>query len=258
MDNNPYTAPSSAVESTNTTLGFHEPHFVGVGKGFSWVGEGFSHFKRDPGPWILICIVGFVILVALSIVPIVSMITGVLTYVWIGGLMLGCRAQDEGESITISHLFAGFQHKFGPLLLLGVIVVIASMLVMLAAMGPMYAQMLGASVGGDAAGMEAMFSGDIVQTIVLPMLIGMLFIVPLMAAAWYAPMLIIFNDVPLLQAMVLSFKGCIKNIVPLFINGLVMGILGFLLALPLLLGWLIFMPMFYGVMYRSYKDIYVD
>ena len=41
--------------------------------------------------------------------------------IFAAGLMLGCRAIDTGGTLTINHLFAGFNQRAGPLLILGVI-----------------------------------------------------------------------------------------------------------------------------------------
>lgn len=48
----------------------------------------------------------------------------------------------------------------------------------------------------------------------LKMLLYMLISIPFMMAIWFAPALIAINDVPVIEAMKLSFKGCLKNMVP--------------------------------------------
>lgn len=255
MSENPYSAPESSVETHTDPQGFelHPPRTVGIGRGVGWIADGFGHFKQDPGPWILICIVGFVIMLVTSIIPFLSIIMMLFTYVWIGGLMLGCKAQDDGEGIQVSHLFAGWQKSVGPLILLGLIFMVVYIAIMAVALGSMFATIMG--LGSD---MEAAMPEDILSSIVLPVLIAMLFAIPLSMAVWFAPALIVINDVPVFKAMGMSFMGCLKNIVPFLIYGILMMLISFIAILPIGLGLLIFMPMAFGGLYRAYKDIFIE
>jgi uncharacterized membrane protein len=78
-----------------------------------------------------------------------------------------------------------------------------------------------------------------------------------MMAVWLAPALIAIHDTPVITAMKLSFFGCLKNVLPFLIYGILAMILFIIGALPLGLGLLIVMPMFFGSIYAAYKDIYV-
>ncbi|MGQ9424457.1 BPSS1780 family membrane protein [Gilvimarinus sp. F26214L] len=260
MTDNPYAAPAASMEPASSPEAFQlrEPRGVSAGRGVAWISEGFAHFKQDPGQWILVCIVGFVLMIVLSIVPLINTISTLLTYVWIGGLMLGCRAQDEGKPMTLSYLFAGFQQKFGSLLLLGLIVTIAGVVLALVALGPMFSQMFSAAMSANPEANQEFIDNFSMSNVLLPVLIAMLFFIPLLMAIYFAPMLIVLNDVPVGRAMSLSFKGCLKNIVPFLIYGIVFFILYILAAIPLLLGLLVLMPTAFGSMYRAYKDIYIE
>ncbi len=255
MNDNPYSAPTSSVDNQLDPQGFelHPPRMVGIGQSINWIAQGFGHFKQDPGSWILICIVGFVIMFITGILPFVSIIMMLFTYVWVGGLMLGCKAQDEGERIEVSHLFAGWQKNVGSLILLGLLFMLFYLGIMAAAMGSLFMQLM----GFDSGGIEEMMSEDILTSFVLPFLIGMLFIIPLTMAVWFAPALIVINDVPVFRAMGLSFMGCLKNFFPFLIYGILMTLISFVAILPLFLGMLIFMPMAFGGLYRAYKDIFI-
>lgn len=260
MTDNPYAAPVSDVESPSSPRDFqlHDARSVGIGRGFGWISEGFGHFKQDPGQWILISIVGFVIMIALSMLPLINILSSLLTYVWVGGLMLGCKSQDDGERLSLSYLFAGFSHRPGPLILLGVIFSVAAIVIMLVAMGPLYGDMVVAGMSGDTVAMEQVFAEFELTDLLLSILIGSLFMIPLAMLFWFAPMLIVLNGVPLFKAMGMSFKGCIKNILPFFLYGLVMIVLYIVAALPLFLGMLVLVPTAFASMYRAYKDIYID
>ncbi|SMF53189.1 Uncharacterized membrane protein [Alteromonadaceae bacterium Bs31] len=255
MDNNPYSTPDSEVAAVLEPGQCHPPRRVPVGNGIQWIADGFGHFKKDPGIWIVICIVGFVILMALSIIPVVAQLSQFTVAIWVGGLMLGCHAQDSDEPLTINHLFAGFSNNMGPLLVVSVIIVIAS-LAILAVIVMAIAGVYGMSIFlGDT---SQLFTEEFVMVILIGLLVYMAAIIPIIALGWFSPALIVLNNVPVFTAMAMSFKACFINVVPFFIYGLVLSVLFVIGMIPLLLGLLVVMPVFYGSLYRSYKDIFID
>jgi uncharacterized membrane protein len=54
-----------------------------------------------------------------------------------------------------------------------------------------------------------------------------------------------------------SFSGCLRNIVPFLVYGVVMMVFGAIASIPMLLGWLVLGPVLCGSYYASYKDIYL-
>ncbi len=113
-DSNPYQPPSSsptpASPAAAATIAIPATgRAVDAGRGWEWITEGFALFKKQPGIWILILIIFIACAAVIHIVPIIGSIAGILlTQVFMGGLMLGTRALDRGESLEIGHLFAGF------------------------------------------------------------------------------------------------------------------------------------------------------
>jgi uncharacterized membrane protein len=53
-----------------------------------------------------------------------------------------------------------------------------------------------------------------------------------------------------------SFTGCLKNIVPFLVYGIVAMVLGILASIPMALGWLVLGPVLAASMYTAYRDIY--
>ena len=80
-------------------------------------------------------------------------------------------------------------------------------------------------------------------TSALSFLLGSLLVlalmVPLVAAYWFAPALVMIHDMPPIDAMKASFFGCLRNVVPFLLYGIVMLVGAFVAALPLGLGFLI-------------------
>jgi hypothetical protein len=70
---------------------------VEAGRGWTWIADGFGLFKKAPGMWIALVIVLFVILVVLAFIPLLGAVaTFLLMPLFLGGLMLGCRALQGG------------------------------------------------------------------------------------------------------------------------------------------------------------------
>ena len=255
MTDNPYQTPNSEVEpeTIGQTYQLVAPKSVSVGRGWGWIADGFSLFKRSPGSWILTVLIWLVIMIGVSLIPLLGQIALMLTtYIFIGGIMLGCRAQDDGKPFEINHLFAGFSNSTSSLLLLSVVVAILSMVVMVITMGPLYFSLL---TGDPAANQQIMddFSG-----VILSILFGMLLLIPLLMCIWFAPALIVLHKVGIMEACKLSFFGCLKNFVPFLLYG-VIGLLLYIVAIiPLALGLLVFFPVILASIYTSYKDIFIE
>ncbi|WJG09238.1 BPSS1780 family membrane protein [Aliiglaciecola sp. LCG003] len=254
-ENSPYQAPEAdltATTETNALFAYTGPKNVGAGAGLEWISKGFSLFKQDVGMWIVTMIVGFLIMLVFNFIPLVGPIASMfLTYVWLGGLMLGCQAASEGKPFDVKYLFAGFTYKFGSLVLLSVIVAVVSVVIMLLTMGSTYFSLLTSS--GDPSGMPEIGTGFF-----LSFLIAIALMLPLVMAAWFAPALIVLQNMPVVTAMKESFSGCLKNMIPFLIYGIIMFVLYILGAIPLLLGLLVVVPLVFTSMFASYRDIYLN
>jgi uncharacterized membrane protein len=90
------------------------------------------------------------------------------------------------------------------------------------------------------------------------LLVFLLLYLPLVMAIWFAPALVVLRGVAPLEAMRLSFNGCVRNIVPFLLYGVVGVGLSIVATIPLLLGWLVLGPVTIASLYTSYCDIYED
>lgn len=249
---NPYSAPSA--ELTNPVdeqeFALHSPRTVNAGQGLQWLVEGFNYFKQDAGIWIAICIVGLVIIFVLGLIPVVNILVGFTTYIWMGGLILGCKSQHDREPLQINHLFAGFREALVPLLILSIVLTILTWIVMALALGSAFLTLMG--VGGDPN------VGEMGTKFMLGVLVAMALIIPIAMAGWFAPALIVLHKVPVFQAMAMSFQGCLKNMVPFLLYGVVLFVLVILAIIPFGLGMLVLGPVIYASIFVAYKDIFVD
>ncbi len=258
MTTNPYSAPAATVaDPAAAPQGKFIPggHGVAAGRGWSWITEGWDLFKRQPGLWIGIAVTLFVILIVLALIPLLGpLANAVLWPVLAAGLLIGCRALAEGGDLEFGHLFAGFRDRFGTLIAVGAIsfgISFAIGVVVAVVMGVGIATMFGGGPGPDAA-------PEALLTMVLAMLVMFALLLPLMMALWFAPALVVFHERGPVEAMKESFFGCLKNIVPFLVYGLIGLVLAILASIPVGLGWLLLGPVLIGSLYASYRDIYLE
>jgi len=257
MTANPYTAPAATVADPAAPQGKFIPggRTVAAGRGWSWIAQGWDLFKRQPGLWIGITITLFVILFALGLIPLLGpLANAVLWPVLSAGLLLGCRALAEGGSLEFGHLFAGFRERFGTLIAVGAISFAISF-----AIGMLVAVVMGIGIftmfgGGPGPGA----SPEALMTVMLAVLVMFALLLPLMMALWFAPALVVFHDRGPVEAMQESFAGCLKNVVPFLVYGLIGLVFAILASIPIGLGWLLLGPVLIGSLFASYRDIYLE
>lgn len=264
-ETNPYQAPAAnlATETTKGTFRLINPRSVPIGHGWSWIAEGFNHFKKNPGTWILLLLVALILIIVLSLVPFIGQFAVMgTTYVWVAGIILGCRAQDNGEDFKLEYLFAGFSSKPGQLILLSVFMAAVGILVVVITMGPVILEVMAmGSRGGqpDPAAIQELNERFAKPGVFLrTYLVSLVCTIPIQMAVWFTPALMVLEDVPLLRAVKLSFIGCLKNILPFLLYFIIALILYVVSALPILLGMLVFVPTMLASLYASYTDIFIE
>ena len=97
-----------------------------------------------------------------------------------------------------------------------------------------------------------------VQQLLIVLLVGMMLVIPVLMAVTFAPALIYFHDIGILQAARLSFAGCWRNMWPFFWWGILCAILLLFGAVLLLVGLLVVIPALNYSIYVAYRDIFVD
>ncbi|MCU4675276.1 BPSS1780 family membrane protein [Catenovulum sp. 2E275] len=254
LSTNPYQAPEAELDPVidPQNLAFGDPQKKPVGHGWQWIKDAFALFKHSPGGWIITMLIGLVLFVAISLIPIIGGLFMMLTtYVWAAGLVHGCGEQEKGNKFKLSYLFAGFKLAPGKLIGLSFVISIVSAVIMIACVGSVYMDLITGAGNPDA------IIGQDPLKFALSMLIGFALYLPLMMAGWFAPALIIFHQFSIFKAMKASFSGCLRNIMPFLVYGIIFFVFFILAIIPIGLGYLIVMPMMYASMYTAYKDIYL-
>ena len=200
-----------------------EPRKVAWGEGASWIGRAWRMFMLRPWLWIGMVFVMFLIQMALSLIPFVSIVVNLLPLFFVGGFMLSCDALQEGGELEFGYLFSGFKYKFNELAVLTLLyilfvfvaVIVAGILLAVFAAGMDWNEFSAAIRNSGAPDMS------FVLLMVLFGLIMLLFVIPLVMMVWFAPALITLHDVPPFEAMKMSFKGCLRNMGAFVVNALV-------------------------------------
>lgn len=226
---------------------------VGAGQGWAWIADGFGLFKKAPGIWIAQVVILFVILIVLAFIPLLGAVaTFLLMPVFIGGLILGCRALQGGGELELGHLFAGFDKAHaGNLIVVGALAIAGWIIVMLPVVAIVGAGAVVGLLRGDAAGVAAMGG-----SLMLAWLVALALSIPIYMALWFAPALVVLRRIAPVAALRESFFGCLKNIVPFLVYSIVFVVLGIVASIPLGLGWLVLGPVAIASVFTAYRDIF--
>jgi uncharacterized membrane protein len=244
--------------SENTAFPMAPPPFAGnsrevePGACFDWLRQGWAMFLADPGVWIGSTVLLLIILMAISIVPFFGQVAAHLLVPLFGaGMVQICRHLSQGKKAEVADLFAGFRHGGGQLVMVGVFFAAGVFGIAFIAFLLVSGGIIGGAVTGRVAGFGITFG-----SIMLASLMVMVLSVPVIMATWFAPMLVFFHDMKPLDAMRASFAAGARNWLAMGIFGIFLVVVLFFAMLPLGLGLLLFLPVFSGAVYVSYRDIF--
>lgn len=256
MENhNPYQAPQSEWDDTqddNIVL-LDEPNRLTAGSGISWFGQAWQIFKARPLLWIGLMLAYFVFLFAmglLSAIPFVGFLINVAIGIFAPMLMAGvyyiAYGIDNDNDVSFGDVTIAFSQGrikdffflwlWQFLIMLGIIAIIVGM-----------AFVLGVSVES---------AQDPTMPILL-LLVALALLIPVMMMSVFSPALILFHNLSAWEAMKLSLNGCMRNILPFLLNGILLVLLCIVGALTFGLGFLIIVPLMMICMYVAYHQIFV-
>ena len=258
MDQNPYAPPVDDQRPGPLPTGddgfIEGGRGVEAGRGYAWITGGWEIVKGTMGSWILVCIIYGACLIGVSLIPRVGQLAiSLITPVFTGGLLMGCRDTREGREFGIAHIFEGFKQP-GGLMLLGLLHL--GWALVLGVVG------LGFGVGGvfnpqpqfGAFGTPA-FNHQM-QSVFLFAGVSIFIGIPFTMATYYAPALIALRGMPLPAALKSSFLGASKNVLPYIVYILVTFLCSFAAVIPCGLGFLVLGPILIASVYASYRDVF--
>lgn len=229
---------------------------VGAGAGWRWVRRGWIFFARAPLMWVISVVLLVLVALAFNLVPIVgSLAYQVLQGVIAAGFVAACRSLEQGGDFELEHLLAGFKERFGPLMMLGLLFMLGGLVIMLVMLLFVGTAILEAFVAGSAGDVYTALAASSLSML-LGALVALALTVPLLAAFWFAPALVLLNGVAPFAAMKASLSASLRNIMPFLVYGVVMMVAAILAAIPLLLGFLVWVPVMLASGYASYRDVF--
>lgn len=230
---------------------------LSAGNGWQWLKQGYALFMKAPLLWVVLLMICFVAAATLSAVPVIGEpLASLLMPVVIAGLMSGCRALEQDDELELPHLFNGFRRQTAQLVTLGGISLVGQFLIfgimmliggatlvslLMSGQPPEDPQILAQAIAG--AGFAAF--------------VGLALFAILMMAMQFAPMLVYFDGMAPVEALKLSLRGFLANVAPMMVYGATLLLLGLLASMPMMLGWLILLPVIFASMYASYRQIFI-
>jgi uncharacterized membrane protein len=262
-DHNPYQPPKADITPQDHHMNdewVSGGQSVSPGNAIAWIGSGWTLFMKSPGIWIANILIVFVLSAFLAFIPVLGgLASNLLMPVVIGGILLGCRSLDEGGTLEVAHLFAAFKEKAGQLVLVGLLMLVATVaiiIVTVVAVIVVFGSSILQAIGDEQAAIQLLSEQGLMMLAFL-VLLFMALIIPVAMAYWFAPALVVFHNLDAVSAMRNSFMGCLRNFLPFLLYGLVFLVLAIIAVIPIGLGFLVLIPMGYGSLYASYKDIYL-
>lgn len=256
---NPYQTPETNLETSNPSNAIlSEPQKRSAGAGWQWIKDAFNLFMQSPLNWIVLMVIWMLIIIGLSMIPLLSIILYIISPILSGGIMLGCDALNRNDRLSIGHLFAGFKKNTAKLAGLGVIQLIGFILIFIIAALPFL--LLGLVSSTDIVNIlnpDTMPDESALVIMMLYVLIVLALEIPLIMGIWFSPSLVVFHDLTAWDAFKMSFRGCISNITPFLIYGLIFLLLGVVAMIPVGLGLIILLPVMIISMYSSYRSVFL-
>jgi uncharacterized membrane protein len=199
-----------------------------------------------------------VIAVVVNFIPVLGPLAFQIAQpVFAAGLMVACRSLETGGEFEIEHVFAGFKQNLSGLVIVGLIFMAASLALLLVfALFAGFGIVMAFATGDSQDAWPAIMASGL--SIAFGSLVTMLLMVPLLMFYWFAPALVMLHDMAPVAAMKASFRGCMRNIVPFLVYGVIMLLLSFVAMIPLGLGLLVWVPVAIASTYAAYRMIYTE
>ena len=231
------------------------PRKVAARQGLQWVNDGFRLYRQNP--LLLSAAFGllFGVVTATNLIPIIGgVLSELISPLMVAGFMAAYRTLDRKDALQWPHFLAGIQGPWLALIVIGAVQLLGMLIisqVMLRMGFDAQAVMVAARKGDQVALQNAL-------NLAMPaVMTGMALFVPLIMATWFAPALILFGNARPGQALLISLRAVARNLLPVMVNGLALGMVLFVAAMvPFMLGLLVVMPLVFGSLYAAYQAIF--
>ncbi len=220
-----------------------------------WIRSGFAMIFDEPAIWIGGCTASIVAFVVLSFIPFVGEI---LVQVLQFGLILFALAFADTQRLGRKFDFDAYFKPLSPLLPKLIGITLLNFLLLALAVAPLF---MSIHVSGGLENFGSLIknfgrSSPHFAILLSSGLLSALLLTLCTAASAYSIPLIFFQGLSIPEAMKTSALGSLKNVLTLFTNGLLLMLILLLGTIPLFLGWIVVLPLFFTSYYRSYYEIF--
>lgn len=191
-------------------------------RGILWLRQAFRMLQAARGPWLSLLLAFYLIQITVGLIPYAGPIAMmVLRPVFTVGFLAAAWTQERGGSPSLRHLVRGFRANLGALIPIGVFLLLGTLVAVLASIpfdGGALVDALKSSEPAD----EALPNAQVQ----IGMLASIVFALPIVAAAWFAPALVVFNNCGAARALATSLKAVVTNWKPLAVYALLVALYG--------------------------------
>ena len=229
---------------------------VEANHGWLWIKQGFALFRKAPLLWwVLLGIIFIGYLLLHAILGVVGDVLFALVYpMFAAGIMVGCRALENGQELELGHLVSVLKTNPRPLLMIGALSVLAGVLISLIISWLLPVDDEIVRLLND----PTIDPPRAAQWMLMLAAAQLLLSLPLLMAVWFAPALLAFQDMSAVHAIRWSFYACLSNIGALTVYALASLALTMVAAIPLGLGLILLIPTLIASTYAMYRDIFVE
>lgn len=209
---NPYAAPEAELKTSGPVINgkVGDPGKMPASHGWLWIKDAIRLFLKSPWTWIGMMIVVGIISGILGLIPFIGFLLNTFISILLGaGMMIAAHELHETDELEFGTLFRGFTQGRNQLLIMAGLYLVGVIIIMLIVGfligGSVLLPMIGGGGNFSAVGFTAMLLG---------ILIAALLFIPLIMAIWFGSCLITIGGYSAKDAMIASFHGCKKNILP--------------------------------------------
>ena len=234
---------------------------VATERGVAWITEGWRLFMRRPDLLIGMTVITLLMFGMLNLVPLLgNMVALVGIVVLAAGMYFTLDRMHHNQGVAFDALFSGFGERVQPLLMLGLIFLGAEIVIALIVVIVLKGSMIGALMGVIMAHGELspVMIASLIQASLVVLILVLLLSLPLFMAYTFAIPLVCLSGHKPVAALKASFYAVAANWAPFLVFGLIYIVLALLATIPLMLGWLVLLPLTFASTYIAYREVFAE
>lgn len=230
-------------------------------RGVTWLTEGWRLFMRQPGLLVGMTLIMLLMFAAVSQVPLLGAAALIMIVVLAAGMYHTLDHMQHGQEVAFDILFSGFRERTQPLLILGLLLLGAEIVIAVTLAIVMSGTVIGSVMMSGMLSRGEMSPAMMVSVIqggIVALMLALLLSLPLFMAYTFAIPLVCFSRREPVAALKASFFAVAANWAPFLVFGLIYSVLALLATIPLMLGWLVLLPLTFASSYIAYREVFAE